>query len=74
MKVYYFSELPYHEYPNDEGEKYASLRLTFPNSHFDPQTANGLFKRYVVTALPPADASHDDGNGEFPISAALIYT
>ena len=46
MKVYYFSEFPYHEYPDEEGKKYPSLRLTFPNTYFDPQTANGLFKRY----------------------------
>ena len=46
MKVYYFSEFPYHEYPDEEGRKYPSLRLTFPNTFFDPQTANGLFKRY----------------------------
>jgi alkanesulfonate monooxygenase SsuD/methylene tetrahydromethanopterin reductase-like flavin-dependent oxidoreductase (luciferase family) len=46
MKVYYFSEFPYHEYPDDEGEKYPSLRLTFPNTYFDPNTAHGLFQRY----------------------------
>ena len=46
MKSYYFSEFPYHEYPDEEGEKYPSLRLTFPNTWFNPNTANGLFKRY----------------------------
>ncbi len=46
MKVYYFSEFPYHEYPDEEGEKYPSLRLTFPNTYFDPGTANNLFQRY----------------------------
>ena len=46
MKVYYFSEFPYHEYPDDEAEKHPSIRLTFPNSYFDPPTANELFKRY----------------------------
>jgi alkanesulfonate monooxygenase SsuD/methylene tetrahydromethanopterin reductase-like flavin-dependent oxidoreductase (luciferase family) len=46
MKVYYFSEFPYHEYPDEEGEKYPSLRLTFPNTYFNPNTANDLFKRY----------------------------
>ena len=46
MKVYYFSEFPYHEYPDEEGYKYPSLRLTFPNSYFDPGLANGLFQRY----------------------------
>ena len=46
MKVYYFSEFPYHEYPDEDGEKYPSLRLTFPNTYFDPSLANGLFQRY----------------------------
>ena len=46
MKVYYFSEFPYHEYPDEEGEKYPSLRLTFPNTYFEPATASDLFKRY----------------------------
>ena len=46
MKVYYFSEFPYHEYPDEEGEKYPSLRLTFPNTYFEPETASDLFKRY----------------------------
>ncbi len=46
MKVYYFSEFPYHEYPDEEADKYPSLRLTFPNSMFDPNTASDLFKRY----------------------------
>ena len=31
MKLYYFSEMPHHEYPDAEGEKYPSLRLAFPN-------------------------------------------
>ncbi len=46
MKVYYFSEFPYHEYPDAEGEKYPSLRLTFPNAYFHPQKASDLFQRY----------------------------
>jgi len=47
MQVYYFSEFPYHEYPDEEGAKYPSLRLTFPNTFYDPQTAHGLFHRYL---------------------------
>ena len=46
MKIYYFSEFPYHEYPDEEGEKYPSLRLTFPNTYFDPAKGTELFKRY----------------------------
>ena len=46
MKVYYFSEFPYHEYPDEEGEKCPSPRLTFPNSFFKLDLATGLFQRY----------------------------
>ena len=68
MKVYYFSEFPYHEYADEEGEKYPSLRLTFPNSFFKPDLATGLFQRYFdewaashgytyVAFLTPLDVS-----------------
>jgi len=39
MKLYYFSEMPHHEFPDGEGEKYPSLRLDFPNRFFSPETA-----------------------------------
>ena len=38
MKLYYFSEMPHHEYPDEEGDKYPSLRLEFPNRFFDRET------------------------------------
>ena len=47
MQVYYFTELPYHEYNDEDGAKYPSLRLTFPNTYFDSKTAHGLFHRYL---------------------------
>ncbi len=47
MQVYYFTELPYHEYDDEEGKKYPSLRLTFPNTYFDQHKAVGLFHRYL---------------------------
>ena len=51
MKIYYFSEFPYHEYPDEEGEKYPSLRLTFPNTYFDPGKGTELFKRYFDESM-----------------------
>ena len=36
MKLYYFSEMPHHEYPDEEGDKYPSLRLAFPNTLLRP--------------------------------------
>ena len=51
MKVYYFSEFPYHEYPDEEGDKFPSLRLTFPNTYFDPGKGTDLFKRYFDESM-----------------------
>ena len=47
MEVYYFTEMPYAEFPESEAEKYPSMRLTFPNTYFDPNKASHLFKRYL---------------------------
>ena len=47
MDVYYFTEMPYAEFPESEAEKYPSMRLTFPNTYFDPDKASYLFKRYL---------------------------
>ena len=47
MDVYYFTEMPYAEFPESETEKYPSMRLTFPNTYFDPHKANALFRRYL---------------------------
>ena len=47
VDVYYFTEMPYAEFPESEAENYPSMRLTFPNTYFDPQKANYLFKRYL---------------------------
>ena len=47
MDVYYFTEMPYAEFPESEAEKYPSMRLTFPNTYFDPAKAHDLFKRYL---------------------------
>ncbi|HXJ82270.1 MAG TPA: LLM class flavin-dependent oxidoreductase [Candidatus Methylomirabilis sp.] len=47
MKLYYFSEMPHHEYADEEGEKYPSLRLAFPNTNFSPEKAAGNYRRYL---------------------------
>jgi alkanesulfonate monooxygenase SsuD/methylene tetrahydromethanopterin reductase-like flavin-dependent oxidoreductase (luciferase family) len=47
MDVYYFTEMPYAEFPESEAEKFPSMRLTFPNAYFDPRTASDLFRRYL---------------------------
>ena len=47
MDVYYFTEMPYTEFPESVVEDYPSMRLTFPNSFFDASKAHDLFKRYL---------------------------
>ncbi len=46
LDVYYFTEMPYAEFDEREAEKYPSMRLTFPNSYFDPNKASTLFRNY----------------------------
>ena len=47
MDIFYFSEFPYHEYEDEDGDKFDSLRVVFPNSYFDPDKAHSLFQRYI---------------------------
>lgn len=47
MKLYYFSEFPHHEYPDEEAEKYPSLRLEFPNTFFNREKAAANYHRYL---------------------------
>ena len=47
MDVFYFTEMPYTEFPESEAEKYPSMRLTFPNTYFNANKAHDLFKRYL---------------------------
>jgi len=57
---YYFTEQPYTGYnPEVQGE-YPSLRLTLPNSLFDPQIASDLYSRYH-DEYQVADESGFDG-------------
>jgi len=45
-QYYYFTEQPYTAYDPAIQDKYPSLRLTLPNSLFDPQIASDLYNRY----------------------------
>ena len=47
MKLYYFSEMPHHEYPDAEGDKYPSLRLAFPNTFFIAGDRARNYQRYL---------------------------
>jgi alkanesulfonate monooxygenase SsuD/methylene tetrahydromethanopterin reductase-like flavin-dependent oxidoreductase (luciferase family) len=47
MKLYYFSEMPHHEFPDAEGDKYPSLRLDLPNTWFDRDKAARNYQRYL---------------------------
>jgi alkanesulfonate monooxygenase SsuD/methylene tetrahydromethanopterin reductase-like flavin-dependent oxidoreductase (luciferase family) len=45
-QYYYFSEQPYPAYDPKLQDEFPSLRLTLPNSLFDPQIASDLYNRY----------------------------
>src|SRR2546427_358625 len=60
MKLYYFSEMPHHEFPDEEGDKYPSLRLEFPNRFFDREKAAANYQRYL-TEYEFADQAGFDG-------------
>ena len=60
MKLYYFSEMPHHEYPDEEGASYPSLRLAFPNRFFDRAKAASNYQRYL-TEYELADRVGFDG-------------
>ena len=60
MKLYYFSEMPHHEYPDAEGDRYPSLRLAFPNRFFDRDKASANYARFL-TEYELADQVGFDG-------------
>ncbi|MGE3272820.1 MAG: LLM class flavin-dependent oxidoreductase [Chloroflexota bacterium] len=46
MKLYWFSEMPHHEYPEGEDLKYPSMRLDLPNTFFSRDAAARNYQRY----------------------------
>ena len=46
VEIYWFSEQPYGHVTDADLEKYASGRLGFPNTHFDPEKAHVLYNQY----------------------------
>jgi alkanesulfonate monooxygenase SsuD/methylene tetrahydromethanopterin reductase-like flavin-dependent oxidoreductase (luciferase family) len=60
VKLYYFSEMPHHEYPDAEGDKYPSLRLAFPNTFFSQEIAHRNYQRYL-DEYDAADRAGFDG-------------
>jgi len=47
MKFVFFHLMPYPYLPDDFDEKYSSMSLTYPNSHFDPEQGHELYHRYL---------------------------
>src|ERR1700738_3667045 len=56
---YYFSEQPYTGYDRSVQDEYPALRLTLPNSLFDPQLASDLYNRYHDEYQVADDAGFD---------------
>ena len=46
-KFFFFSEMGYNAYPDEEAAKYGYTALMFPNSIFDPQTASELWQMFL---------------------------
>jgi hypothetical protein len=59
-QYYYFTEQPYTAYDKGLQEQHPSLRLTLPNSNFDPEIASELYNRYHEE-YQVADESGFDG-------------
>src|SRR3954465_5719405 len=59
-QYYYFTEQPYTAYDKGLQEQHPSLRLTLPNSNFDPEIASELYNRYHEE-YQGADESGFDG-------------
>jgi alkanesulfonate monooxygenase SsuD/methylene tetrahydromethanopterin reductase-like flavin-dependent oxidoreductase (luciferase family) len=45
-QFYYFTEQPYTGYDPSIQEQYPALRLTLPNTYYDPKLASDLYNRY----------------------------
>ena len=46
-EVFFFNEMAYSAYPQDEAEKLGYTNLMFPNEYFDPQKGNELYSMYL---------------------------
>ena len=45
-QYYYFTEQPYTGYDPSLQDDYPALRLTLPNTYYDPKVASDLYNRY----------------------------
>ena len=46
-EVFFFNEMAYSTYPQEEAEKLGYTNLMFPNKHFDPQMGHELYTMYL---------------------------
>lgn len=46
-EVFFFNEMAYSVYPQDEADKLGYTNLMFPNEHFDAQKGNELYSMYL---------------------------
>jgi alkanesulfonate monooxygenase SsuD/methylene tetrahydromethanopterin reductase-like flavin-dependent oxidoreductase (luciferase family) len=60
VKFVFFHLMPYPYLPDDFDEKYSSPSLTFPSKHFDRETGNRLYHRYL-DELEHAEQAGFDG-------------
>ena len=46
-EAFFFNEMAYSTYPQEEAAKLGYTNLMFPNQYFDPQKGNELYNMYL---------------------------
>ena len=57
--VYFFTEMGYTAYPQDEARRRGYNNLMFPNEHFSPERAQALYAMYFDELLYASEAGFD---------------
>src|SRR5712691_7470909 len=58
-EVYFFTEMGYTAYPQDEARRRGYNNLMFPNEHFSPERAQALYAMYFDELLYASEAGFD---------------
>ena len=58
MKLYFFSEMAHHEFPDGADLEYPSMRLEFPNTYYRRDLATDQGEDVPQTVEAPAPRRH----------------
>lgn len=59
MDFHYFTEMPYPYFPEDYYKRYGPMRVTFPNTIFDPEKGKDLYQSYLEEYEYAAEVGFD---------------